>query len=664
MPSSPLTTSSENLPRGILLVEEYGALAVAISSALRKFASLHTVEVAHNFAEAQSLAAKMRPELFVFDLDPPPVGVVAFFNGLRKEFPEARALVIAAGTSRELRAERGTAAALQFVEKPFDLAEFGASVQALLGPWNVHASGGRGTLRDLNMLDLAQLQCLGIGSTIVRMETPEGAAGEIYFQKGQITHAATTAAAGIAALGEMASWSSAEARERSLPEETPRTIDAAWTALLIPLAREQARQRSLGVQGTQRRPSAKPEKKILVVDDTEMLLIFVADVLDTADRNFQVVTAPTGAEGLRLAASEQPDLVLLDYSLADVTGDKVCQALLDEKRTAHIPVLLMSGHLTELAKTAKAYSNVVAALPKPFLSGALIDAVEKALEDGPLPKTPQPAPPNPSVTAEPIPPPASTAPPVSPNGHGPGGNGSPAKQGGEPAATLAEAVAIPVTLEPPPSAPPVSSLPTVLAAPQKASSSPTTFGLTKNEPTVSFVRQTSLEATFSFDVVALQFSPYLQTAEARLELINGFVQLQMENRAPFETGFHIAVIEPNAEGGIKSLRLTPTLEPAPQPPAASSFAIGKINLKPTTHHLELEAARERSMCVQLTATFMLDEIELSPRFEVTSILLRSSGRDVLLRNRGEGSGANFAVAGMELGSAGELLSLLVRPISA
>ena len=63
--------------------------------------------------------------------------------------------------------------------------------------------------------------------------------------------------------------------------------------------------------------------------------------------------------------------MLLDYSLTDMTGDKVCRALLENPATARIPVLMMSGHLSELAKTAAAYENVVAALPKPFLSGAL-----------------------------------------------------------------------------------------------------------------------------------------------------------------------------------------------------------------------------------------------------------------------------------------------------
>ena len=659
------------MPHGILLVEEYGALAVAISSALRTFAPHHAVEVAHNFAEAQSLAARMRPELFVFDLDPPPFGVTAFFDRLRKEYPEARALVIATGTSRELRAERGTAAALQFIEKPFDLPEFGAAVQALVGPWSAQASGGRATMRDLNLLDIAQLQCLGLGSAVVRLETSEGEAGEIYFQKGQITHAATATSAGIDALGIMANWFDAEAREKPLPEEVPRTINAAWTALLIPLARQiarQSRQRSLGTQATQRRPSARTGKKILVVDDTEMLLVFVADVLETADRSFQILTAPTAAEGLRLAASERPDLVLLDYSLADLTGDKVCQALLEDERTADIPVLMMSGHLTELARTAEAYSNVVAALPKPFLSGALINAIEKALSGGPRTKTPRPstAPKPLPVAPEAISVPVPGSPTLLPNGHSPGGNGSPAKQPSEPAAaaTVAEAAAFAVSPEPLPATPSPSPLPTASAASSPATSPTLPAVPGKGEATVPLVRQTNLRATFSFDVMALEFTPYLQTATARLEPINRFVQLQMENLAPCETGFRIDVLEPTKEGGIKSLRLVPVREPIPLPAAANSFAIGKINLEPTTHHLELKAARERSMRVHLTAEFTLAAVELSGQFEVASLLLHACGREVLLRNRGEDSGANFELTDVELDSAGDLRALLVRPIAA
>ena len=67
-------------------------------------------------------------------------------------------IVIASGTSPEFAAERYGPNAIQFVEKPFELADFGAAVQALLGPWTEASSGdSRGTLRDLNLRDLVPL---------------------------------------------------------------------------------------------------------------------------------------------------------------------------------------------------------------------------------------------------------------------------------------------------------------------------------------------------------------------------------------------------------------------------------------------------------------------------------------------------------------------------
>ncbi len=401
-------------------MEEYSALGVAISVALHKFAPLHGVQVAHSFEEAETIAATMRPELFVLDLDPPPSGEIEFFNQLKAQYPEARALVIAAGTSRELRTERGTGSAIQFIEKPFDLAEFGAAVQALLGPWAVLPTPGlRGTLRDLQVIDLLELKCLAGGTALVQVESADGKVGEIHFQKGQICHAATDSVTGLIALEEMVRWTGALLTETELPLDVPRTIDIDWRVVLLGIIRKMEslrRRKASAVTPPPARPPAKKGKKILVIDDTEMLLIFVADVLATADQNFQILTAPSGAEGLELAASERPDLILLDYSLTDTTGDKICRALLENPVTARIPVLMMSGHLTELSKTAEEYENVAMAMPKPFLSGALINAVEKLLAAGPLPPASrrEPAPPAPPAPPPPVEKPA----PVSPNGHG------------------------------------------------------------------------------------------------------------------------------------------------------------------------------------------------------------------------------------------------------
>ena len=120
-----------------------------------------------------------------------------------------------------------------------------------------------------------------------------------------------------------------------------------------------------------------------MIDDTDLLLVFVDEVLRSAHPSIDVITAMSGFEGVSRATEIVPDLILLDYSLPDVAGDEVCRRLLDEPRTAHIPVIMMSGHIAEMAATAKRFRNVVATIEKPFLSAALVELVEQSLTNPP-----------------------------------------------------------------------------------------------------------------------------------------------------------------------------------------------------------------------------------------------------------------------------------------
>src|SRR5262249_11527316 len=406
--------------RGLLLIEEYGALAVAIKSALRKFAPLHEVQVAAGFAAATELAAEIQPELFVIDLDPPLNGAITFLLKLQAEFPSSRILVVAAGTSEEFCAVRGKSAAIQFVEKPFDLTEFGAAVQALIGPRDGQTRSAYGTASDLSFLDLAQVMSACFSSAALKVTTPDGRLGEVHFKRGQIIHAATAAQKGVFALEEIANWTAVRLSEAELPEQLRRTIDGTLADVLLPIVRriaEREEQKPTEIPPSQPVPAPqKTGKKILVIDDTELLLVFVSDALSTFDPNLQIMTATTGAEGLRLVEMLRPDLILLDYSLTDTTGDQICRTLLENESTARIPILMMSGHFTELIRTAEDYRNVVDALPKPFLSGTLISAVQRALvsvvpEAAPSPatKTPPPHAISPPVPTEP----STNLPPIS-----------------------------------------------------------------------------------------------------------------------------------------------------------------------------------------------------------------------------------------------------------
>lgn len=83
------------------------------------------------------------------------------------------------------------------------------------------------------------------------------------------------------------------------------------------------------------------KETLLLVDDNELLRRVLRMWLHRA--GFAVVEAGTGKDGL-LLAREKPNLIILDVRLPDMSGLEVCRHLKDDEATAHIPVLLLSGH--------------------------------------------------------------------------------------------------------------------------------------------------------------------------------------------------------------------------------------------------------------------------------------------------------------------------------
>ena len=396
--------ASQESPAGtalsVLLIEEYDALAAAITSALKKFAPQHRTRVVESLGEAEAVAAEIQPQLLIIDLDPPHPHTVALLNRIGPAHPDTRVLVIASGTSPEFASERYGPNAIQFVEKPFELADFGAAVQALLGPWTEASSGdSRGTLRDLNLRDLVPLECVSGATAVLQIEAAGERAGEIHFLNGHICHASASGLGGIDALHEMMRWESLRGTETERAVGAPCTIQGPWLHVFLEaLRRAKPRAKELPAPSPsvpsvkEAKPAlgqAKSGKKIVVIDDTEMLLIFVEDSLSLADPSLQIVTAFTGGEGVRRAEAIMPDLVLLDYSLPDLRGDQICERLLQNEATARIPVVMMSGHVPEMMATAERYPNVVATIAKPFMSEALVQLVNETLAKGRLPSAPK-----------------------------------------------------------------------------------------------------------------------------------------------------------------------------------------------------------------------------------------------------------------------------------
>jgi two-component system sensor histidine kinase/response regulator len=79
---------------------------------------------------------------------------------------------------------------------------------------------------------------------------------------------------------------------------------------------------------------------ILVVDDNPANLSVVVNYL--AEHGVEILVAQDGETGLRLAAQQHPDLILLDVLLPGIDGFEVCRCLKADERTQEIPVLFMT----------------------------------------------------------------------------------------------------------------------------------------------------------------------------------------------------------------------------------------------------------------------------------------------------------------------------------
>ncbi len=81
--------------------------------------------------------------------------------------------------------------------------------------------------------------------------------------------------------------------------------------------------------------------RILVIDDIDANVRLLEAKL-TADY-YEVLTATDGITGLAIAASEQPDIILLDVMMPGMDGFQVCRRLKDDPITRHIPVVLVTA---------------------------------------------------------------------------------------------------------------------------------------------------------------------------------------------------------------------------------------------------------------------------------------------------------------------------------
>lgn len=85
----------------------------------------------------------------------------------------------------------------------------------------------------------------------------------------------------------------------------------------------------------------KRRRIVLVVEDVELNRDLLVQLLED---DFDVLTAVDGAEGVEMARSEQPDIVLMDLSLPVMDGWEATSTLKADPELRHIPVIAVTAH--------------------------------------------------------------------------------------------------------------------------------------------------------------------------------------------------------------------------------------------------------------------------------------------------------------------------------
>ena len=119
---------------------------------------------------------------------------------------------------------------------------------------------------------------------------------------------------------------------------------------------------------------------IPVVVDNERNLKLLRDVLEYA--GYDVRVARTAEDGISLAASETPDLVLMDLQLPGIDGMEALRRLRESPRTADIPVVAVTAQAMKQDRERALDAGFNGYVEKPISVRAFPDQVRRFLSGG------------------------------------------------------------------------------------------------------------------------------------------------------------------------------------------------------------------------------------------------------------------------------------------
>ena len=121
-------------------------------------------------------------------------------------------------------------------------------------------------------------------------------------------------------------------------------------------------------------------RKILIIEDDRDIVEMVE--YNLREEGYATVSALNGEDGVNLARSEQPDLIILDIMLPIVDGFEVCRTLKSDDTTSHIPIIILSAKSQETDKVVGLELGADDYITKPFSPRELIARIREIMRRG------------------------------------------------------------------------------------------------------------------------------------------------------------------------------------------------------------------------------------------------------------------------------------------
>jgi len=112
---------------------------------------------------------------------------------------------------------------------------------------------------------------------------------------------------------------------------------------------------------------------VLVAEDSRTIRTVCEWVFKGSE--FDVVTVEDGAEALQAAQAQNPDVIVLDYTLPDQDAYELCKTLKSDPQTANVPVLMLGGSFAEFDEDRATACGADDSILKPFRADDLLNKV-------------------------------------------------------------------------------------------------------------------------------------------------------------------------------------------------------------------------------------------------------------------------------------------------